>query len=183
MRTIIVVLFLLQLITILSAQETVVFSELDTKFEYLLESDETPETDLQLQSDIYLDRADLTMKLSNLLRQYIGDFEDSNFFSSFSLEKRMGIISNYSMISYENNALDTLRFVNVYTQLLRSRSSRNVALESSLDLNWQNLLNLFNYNIISGSINLGKKNYFRSFSLHQSFIFNLNQVHLRSAAS
>jgi hypothetical protein len=176
-------ILILQIFTYLSTEETVIFSEIDGKFTHQQESEETSESTFILSNRTYFDKPDLTFAFSNKIRQYIDNYDVTDFETSLSFEKRWEVLVNYTFLDYQKNSLDTLDFVKVGNSLSSSSGSDNFTLQYSLDLYWLELLNSFDYNLFTGSFSLFKQNYYRSSSLHQKIIFNLNQVKLREDTS
>lgn len=178
-----IVVVILAYLSSLKAQEVVIFSELNSKAAILKETDEISETYLDLELDTFIDRADLTIRIANEFEQYFDTYDFNNYLTSISVDKKFKKISNFSSICYENSSNDTLKLLKLYSSIYRISQSDETSFEYGLNFELLKRLNSTDFNILSCGFELGKKNHFKSISLHQIFDFNLNQLKFENKTS
>jgi hypothetical protein len=161
---------------VLISQENLFFSEIVSGYNYFSESRDPAESSLLLRTDLFFDRPNLTIILSNQLDQFTGNYSISNLSAAISLEKRFSAFSNNTLFQFKELTIEEYQFIDLSNTFLWNIESASNVTEAGFNFTWEKCLEHPDYQELSGTLYYLKKNYLNNFSLHQKIDFSLWQL-------
>ncbi len=165
------------------SQENLFFSEIESNFTSLNERFEQSETFFALRSDLFFDRPDLTIILSNQLDQYLDYYNTSNYSTAISLEKRVNNYSNNCSFHYQEFNVEKYKTIDLNNNFLWNEEDNSGINETGFSINWLKCVDQMDYNELSATIYFLRKKYYNSFTIHHKFSISTWRINYLNEAS